>query len=1324
MTPELTELSAAKRRLVRRMLDGAGAPSPRRIERASRRDDDSLPAPVSVEQRQVWLHAAMADELPLYNEPITIHRRGSFDLTRLQESFNAVLRRHDIWRTAFAIVNGALRQVVQRELCVILPLVDLSRMSESGRERKALELATEDARARLEIFRAPLFRARVIKLAADDHRLHLTLHHIIFDGVSIYRIFLPELIAEYEARGTGGRARDCASTLQYADYALWRNRTLAETAPQLAYWRAQLAGDPPRLRLPCDCARPARISYRGGMEAFALPPGLTQALKTVARTEQATLYMVLLAVFKVLLHRYSGLEDIVIGGAVDMRRRPELQRVMGYFLNSVALRSRPSGTLTFRDYLEQVKGIVLDAVAASDVPFEHVVRELRPPRDASHHPFFDVLFSMEPPAPALPEGWDLTQMEVTVGTAKFDLYLELDESPDGIIGRFIYSTDLFEAPTIRRMIGHWVRLLQSVVATPKARLMDLPMLTPEESRRLLIQWNATTQEVPSTTLPAWFEEQVRRAPDRIAVKFEKRSLTYRELDRCAEALAARLRATGIGRERLVGVFLERSLEMIVALLAVLKSGAAYLPLDPGLPRARIDLVVRDARCSALVTSRALLTRLPDLAIPVLDLEDRALPCAPSSTYPGPADPSSLAYVLYTSGSTGQPKGVEVCHRSIVNLLRSIQDEPGFNEGETLLAVTALSFDIAALEIFLPLVTGGTVVLASSATVGDPAALARLIRESRCTMMQATPTLWRSLVDANWPGRPNLTVLSGGEALSSSLADALLARSGRLWNLYGPTETTVWSTLHRVASQSGAVPIGRPIANTRVYVLDPGGSLVPVGVPGELYIAGVGLARGYRNHDVLTRERFVARRGVPGERLYRTGDLARWRADGTLEFLGRTDAQLKIRGFRVAPEEVEAALESHPDIAAAAVTAARERGGQSLIAYVVPRGARTPGAQELRRHLAQVLPSYLIPAWFATVPSLPATPNGKLDRNRLPAIPRSEPIAGIGTLQTPPERRLAAMWREILDVSEVGPEDDFFELGGHSLLVVNLLRRIEASFGVRLPMAALLEAPTLGRMARLVSAQAQSVLPSAARHEPGLIWVNAAALVRHLGKSLAPHVPMTSVAVPPDALLRLGDAPSLSAIAALVVNGIRAIQPDGPYRLGGWCTDGILAFETAAQLMRQGAVVELLVLVHSVNPVHFHRLGTPSIQFSKFRYYWQKLRELRGAARWSYAAARFRGAIEPATPWLREASILHNAALAYEPSTYPGSVLLLQPAERPAILDYGPGWADVVTGRLTIRECPGDHCSMLEPPHVDVVARRIREQIGSAIQPQRAAHGAG
>ncbi|MGA7266042.1 MAG: amino acid adenylation domain-containing protein [Stellaceae bacterium] len=1290
-----------------------------------------MPSPISPEQEHVWLHASVAGDLPLYNEPITIHRHGSFNLALLKESFNYILSRHEIWRTAFVLADGAIRQIVHDELRIAMPMVDLSHLPEAEREAEALCLATADARAPFDLSCVPLLRARVFKLAKNQHRLYLTLHHIIFDGVSIYRVVIPELISVYEALARGRRPELAKPVLQYGDYALWRERSLAgDIAPQMDYWRRHLAGELPTVQLPYDRARPVRLSYCGSMERFSLSAELTQSLKELSRNENVTLYMTLLAAFKVLLHRYSGSEDILIGGVVDTRRRPELESLVGYFLNSVVLRTYPTGDMPFCEYLTLVEAEVLGALAASDVPFDRVVQELRPKRDPSCHPIFQILFSMEPPATAFLDGWDLTQMEVTVGTAKFDLYLELDERPEGIIGRFLYSTDLFDAATIRRMIGHWTRLLESVTATPDRTLADLPLLGKRELRQLLVEWSDTHRDYRSITLQEWFTSQARRTPDAIAVAFGESAWTYRELDCRAEQLAARLGAAGVRRETLVGICAERSPDMMAGLLAILKAEGAYLPCDPELPPARLAFILDDAKPAVLLTQRKLAPRLASSDARLLFLEDggEVTEAAPRAD-PG-AGIESLAYVLYTSGSTGKPKGVEVPHRALINLLASMQREPGFGADDALLAVTTFSFDIAALELFLPLVSGGKVILSSREEAADPVRLAALIRRSRCTAMQATPSAWRSLIEAGWSGEPGLKILCGGEALPPDLAEELLTRGASLWNMYGPTETTIWSALHRVQGVGAPVPIGRPIANTRMYILDSRGNPVPIGVAGELHIAGEGLARGYRNHADLTSERFVTRDQLPGERLYRTGDIARILDDGLIEYLGRTDAQVKIRGFRVGLAEIEAALESFIDIAAAAVKPwPHAVGERNLVAYVVVSGATVPQTAELRQRLEEILPSYMVPSRIVHLPALPLTPNGKVDRNRLPEPPADAPPVGLVAPLGEHEQRLAKIWQELLGIAAIGRHDDFFGLGGYSLLASKLLRRIETVFGTMLAMWQVYHASTLAQMAAVLtdieppSGPTGSLALEPVESRPGLLWLHAETDFWPLAKEMGPDQQFVSVWMDPDELGLLADLPCLADIAVGFVRAIRFIQPAGPYCIGGFCTYGILALEVAAQLTAGGEEVGLVILLDAVNPKHFRQMGSLNRIFCKLKFHLISLRQLRGADRRRYALARLRHrlarlraialrrrlVISGLMPSFHD--VLERAALLYEPKPYAGPVVLLQPTRR--WVDYRTGWTELLTGAFSALDCPGDHNSMLEEPNVQVLGATIRACLSRA-----------
>ena len=827
-------LSEAKRQLLARRLSGHAA---RTEDRVQPRPAGSV-TPISAEQRRIWLHAALQPDLPLYNEPITIHRRGSFDRAALEAALTEILRRHEAWRTSFALQGGDIVQVIHPPAPVTLAVIDLSALPAPEREAEAERLATEDALRPIALSVAPLFRARVLRMAPDDHRLCLTLHHIIFDGVSIYRILMPELAATYAALAAGQPAPFPTPALQYADYALWRERHVARAVQglQLDYWRRVFAGPLPVLQLPTDRPRPAQMSHRGAMEVFSLPGDLVADLRALSRAKGVTIYMAMLAAFKALLFRYTRQSDIIVGGAADARRQPELEGLMGYFLDTFAMRTRPTADLPFDRYLPEVRDAVLGALAHADVPFDRIVQEVAPRRDSSHHPVFQVFFSIEPPVAPFAEGWDLTQMDVTVGSSKFDLYLELDERPDHMAARFMYSTDLFDPPTIKRMAGHWTTLLEAVCLTPGCPIGRLPILTPAELQAMR-GWNDTARPMPSEPVHALVEQVARRTPDAPAVTFADCVWSYAELDRRVRALAGRLVAEGAGPNRLVAIYLDRSAAMVASLLAVLRTGAAYLPLDPAMPSERLQLCLDTAAPALVLTDPAHVSDLPP-HIPCLLADGSGALATAGSTQPSPTD---LAYVIHTSGSTGRPKAVEITHGALVNVLESMRTAPGFGPADTLLAVTTLSFDIAGLELLLPLIAGGRLVVASRETASDPYLLAAAMDRHGCTAMQATPATWRALIATGWQGRPGLRVLCGGEPLTRDLADALLARGATLWNMYGPTETTIWSLIHPVGPGAGPVPVGRPVANTTAYVLDPDGELVPAGVAGELHLGGAGLS---------------------------------------------------------------------------------------------------------------------------------------------------------------------------------------------------------------------------------------------------------------------------------------------------------------------------------------------------------------------------------------------------------------------------------------------------------------------------------------------------
>lgn len=1324
------DLSASKRALLEKMMRGGGVASakPQQIEK--RAPDAEIP--LSADQRQVWLHAIMAPDMPLYNESITIHRFGSFDRGAMERSVNEILRRHEAWRTAFVEEGGVLVQRVREHQDILLPYDDVSHLPEGERDAAALAIGQEDARRAIDLSDAPLFRARIVKLADDNHRLYFTLHHIIFDGVAIYRVIVPELAKLYDAFSRGAPSPLPMPALQYGDYTIWQQEHL-KSAPiqkQIDYWRKTLADAPPKLELVGDRTKPARPTHAGSMEVFEIPNELIENLKQVGRRHGVTLYMTLLAAYHAQLHLYSGEEDIIVGGVTDLRRRPELENVVGYFLNTISLRAKPKGETRFSDFLVEVRDSVLGALAASEAPFDEVVRALDVKRQPGTHPLFNCLFSIEPPVDPFPDGWDLTQMDVVVGGAKFDLYLELDERQnEGMHGRFLYSTELFDPATVRRMIGHYMTILEGVVADATLPLKDLPLLGESERRKLLTDWNATEVAPPPNLLPDAFRAQVAARPDAAAIRFGEHAVSYSMLDACAGAIAASLHAAGIEKSDLVGICLDRSPEMVAALLAVHRLGAAYLPLDPDFPAARLDYIARDAGAKALLSERALDHVLADCGLPrILIDEVREGAPAPAAVA---VQPDDLAYVLYTSGSTGNPKGVEISHGALINLLESFRTNPGFTAEDSLLAVTTLSFDIAGLELFLPLISGGELILAPKEVTADPRQLNELFVSTKPSVMQATPATWRALIEAGWQGSPNLRILCGGEALPRDLAESLIQRSSELWNVYGPTETTIWSTLARVTPGDGPVPIGRPLANTTIHILDRYRNTAPIGVVGELFIGGAGLAKGYRHRPDLTAERFVT---IRGERLYRTGDLAKYQADGTILCLGRVDNDEKIRGYRVAVEEIEGALAEHPEIAAAAVRSWPDASGErALAAYVVTRGDEMPSRAELRAHLAKTLPDYMIPSHFEHLPALPMTPNAKIDRKALPQ-PGGTGARQIEAPQGETETALAAIWCDLLRIGQVSRDDSFFELGGHSLLVARLLVRIEQQWGRRIGMAEFFQAPTLDKLAARIESDANADLGEWVPLQPKgdglpLLWLDGGPTFMALAEAMGTDRPFLGLPLGPILERTLKPGMTFEQMAAEIVAVIRETRPKGPYLIGGWCTNGIMAFEVARQLRASGEDVPLLALGHSMNPVAFQRITSAQMRMSKARYHLGVWNNLPLGKRLDYAFDRARGLMEDvgvAEIAEREgryrvfAAQMEQAAYSYFPGDYDGAVGLFQPAERLAVLDSRPGWAEVVRGSLESYDIPGTHGTMAEPPNVATFAERLNEALDRAIRADRAA----
>jgi amino acid adenylation domain-containing protein len=1050
--------------------------------------------PLSFAQQRLWFLDRMEGGSAFYNISFASRLNGPLNVGALERGINEIVRRHDALRTSFLELNEQPVQVVSANLQVALPKVDLRGVPPDEQARRVAALSGREAAGPFDLKRAPLARVLLLQLGDEEHLFIVTMHHIIADGVS-FAVFHSELESLYAAF-TGGKPSPLPELpIQYGDYAAWQRRWLSGDTlqAQLDYWKGQLAGAPPLLELPADYLRPPAQTYKGAVESIIIPPDLLGKLETLGRKEGVTTFMTLLAAFETLLYRYTGQPDIVVGTPIANRTRPELEDLIGFFANTLVLRANLDGDPTFRELLGRVRETALDAYAHQDFPFERLVEELHPERNLSYNPVFQVMFGQRSAGKPAVEGSSVAFNPELLdgGTSILDLVLTVMDSPKGTQVVAEYSTDLFDAATIARLLTHYLTLLEGVAADSQRRISLLPMLGDEERSMLLMGWNDTEREYPSSRcMHHLIVEQAARSPDRVALVFGDRSLTYRELDEQSNRLARYLMGLGVGPETLVGICVERSVEMVVGVLGILKAGGAYVPLDPVYPQERLAYMLEHSATSVLLTQSELAGVLPPFGgrTVLLDTEWSAIEQQDASNPQVEVGPEDLAYVIYTSGSTGKPKGVMLPHRALTNHLWSMRQQPGLDEHDALLAVTSLSFDIAALELYLPLIAGATLVLASREVASDGVLLGKEISRRGVTAMQGTPATWRVLLVADaWPREMEgkLKVLCGGEALPVALAGELCKRAGSVWNMYGPTETCIWSAVFPVespggeAASSAAISIGRPIANTQIYLLDRQGQPVPIGVAGELFIGGDGLARGYLGRPDMTAERFVPDpfSAQPGARLYRTGDLARYLPDGNVEFIGRIDHQVKVRGFRIELGEIETALSRHQGVREAVVVVrdGADANDKRLVAYYVPQPGATITTAELRRHLQAGLPEYMVPSLFVPLDAMPLTPNGKVDRKALPA-PGSIQQPEENTYQpprTPVEEKLAEIWGGVLKKEQVGVTDNFFALGGHSLLATQVVSRVRYALDVELPLRSLFEAPTVAGLAERVE-QAQQV----------------------------------------------------------------------------------------------------------------------------------------------------------------------------------------------------------------------------------------------------------
>jgi amino acid adenylation domain-containing protein len=1049
--------------------------------RASRR---AGPVPLSFAQQRLWFLHQMEPESPFYNLSFAVRMEGALDVDALRRALAEIVRRHEVLRTTFrADASGSWQVVHPAPEQFHLPVADLRAFPDDWARGEVLRLMADEAEHPFDLRTDRMLRPLLIRVREAEHVLVLILHHVAGDGWSVEVLFR-ELAALYGAFLAGEPSPLAELPLQYADFAEWQRQWMDGEAldAQLAYWRDRLAGAPAVLELPTDRQRPAVQSHRGETRAFEVPRGAAGRLRALARETDATLFMVLLAAFDLLIHRLSGRDDLVVGSPIAGRMQGEVEGLIGFFVNTMALRTDLSGDPSFRELIRRVRETTLEAYAHQDLPFERVVEAVQPDRTLSHNPLFQVAFALlnVPAETVRLPGLTLRLEEVDSGTSKFDLFLEMEERGERLLGRLEYATDLWEPDTADRMIRLFLHLLDCVARDPDAAASTTELVDAGERRMLTERWSGTRHLPPhDSTIHARFARVAEAGPDRVALSWDGGTMTYGELHARSSRLANHLRRIGVRPDEPVGLVMDRSAELVVAVLGILKAGGAYVPINPQYPGTRVEMMLADCRARVAVTQARPAAPLPGAPrIVSLDADGGEIGAECADAPAADVDPEGMAYVIYTSGSTGRPKGVAVPHRAVLRLVRDA-DYARFGADEVWLQLAPVAFDASTLELWGPLLNGGRLAI-YPAGLPTPEALGDFVSRHGVSSAWLTAGLFHQMVDAALPGLGGLRqLLAGGDVLSvPHVRRVLEAHPGlRLVNGYGPTENTTFSCCHRIHAEDAeraSIPVGRPIAGSTAYVLDAHLHPVPVDVPGELYVGGEGLARGYLGAPALTAARYVPHpfSATPGARLYRTGDRLRWRPDGTLEFLGRIDQQVKIRGYRIEPGEVEAVLRRHPEVAGAVVQVREDvPGDRRLVAYVVPapQVADPELPERIRGHLQSQLPAYMLPSAVVMLDALPLTPNGKVDRRALPAPSVRREDAPAAEPRTEVERTLAGVWMEVLRVERVYLDDSFFDLGGHSLLASQVVTRVRDALGVDLPLARVFEVPTLAGLAAAVEA---------------------------------------------------------------------------------------------------------------------------------------------------------------------------------------------------------------------------------------------------------------
>nr|UBH04476.1 NosD [Desmonostoc muscorum CCALA 125] len=1346
--------------------------------------------PLSYAQQRLWFLDQFEPNSALYNIPMALRLVGTLNQVALEQSLYEIINRHEALRTNFVIVDGKPSQLIQTQTNWTVTVVDLKHLSTTEQEIATQQLAQQQANQPFDLANQALVRATLIVLSETEHVLSVCMHHIVSDAWSM-GVFIQELAALYNAYSQGEPSPLTPLSIQYADFGIWQRNWLQGSVlqTQLSYWQQQLKDAPALLSLPTDRQRPAVHTFAGGHQEFALSVELSNKLTKLSQEQGVTLFMTLLAAFDTLLYRYTGTEDILVGSPIANRNSNEIEGLIGFFVNTLVLRTDLSGDRSFNELLGRVRLMAMDAYAHQDLPFEMLVEVLQPERDLSHTPLFQVMFALQNVPMSEIELADLTisSLPVESATAKFDLFLSIQNTVNGLVGVWEYNTDLFNTSTIERMTGHFVTLLSGIVANPEQRISQLPLLSQTEQQKLLLEWNDTQADYPlDLCIHQLFEQQCLSTPNAVAVVFQDQQLTYQQLNCRANQLAHYLKSLGVSADVLVGICVERSIEMVVGLLGILKAGGAYVPLDPNYPQERLAFMLEDAQVSVLLTQQSLLDRLPQhqAKLVCLDTDTQLIFQSSQDNLISGVQATNLAYVIYTSGSTGQPKGVAMNQLALCNLILWQLQNNTISTGAKTLQFAPISFDVSFQEIFTTWCSGGTLFLIGEELRRDTSALLGFLQQKAVERLfvpfVALQQLAEIAVGSELVNSHLREIITAGEQLQITPAiSQWLSKLNdcTLHNHYGPSESHVIITFtlnNSVEAWPLLPPIGRPIANTQIYILDKYLQAVPVGVAGELHIGGVSLARGYLNRPELTQQRFIPNpfSTDPDSRLYKTGDLARYLPDGNIEYLGRIDNQVKVRGFRIELGEVEAVLSQHGDVEGCCIIAREDTpGDKRLVAYVVAHQHCTPTINELRQFLKAKLPDYMVPSVFVMLESMPLTPSGKVDRRALPAPDlHSSNSDKYVAPRNQVELELTQIWSRILKVDKVGVKDNFFDLGGHSLLTPYLMAQIKQQFGKDIAIASLYQNPTIEQLATIVpfdsDSKSGSPLVALQPHgsKPPLFCLPGAAgypfYLYDLARCLGSDQPFYSFqAIAPGEGGEL--ITQVEDIAARYIQSLLVVQPQGPYFLAGHSFGGKLAFEMAQQLLRKGHKVALVAILDTTAP--FHQKNPSAFDLDNTKWlaelantievvYGKKmdcsvdtLQSMVWEDQLKYVLERLKTAdILPPDDEIMQLNnmvqlLKANAVVNYVPQeVYPNKITLLRAKENVVNIDESNsevpseisqnlhwGWSKFSAEPVDIHFVPGNHVTMMNLPHVQVLAEKLeaciekaQEVTGDGYEPER------